>query len=253
MTHKVYPTEADVGSDPATGQVMTESILTLLSLAMTRRPTSVKSGMALSAGTGLEVLIGTGSAYASGYLVEITVAESFTPAASENKVLYLRLDRTSTLVTGFTYVKTDSLTPIDDDHLLLGEYVTDGSGVTSVDMSEIVATPGYKFGRYTGDSTSSRTITVGFTPRFVIVQGDNTSLGEIVAISPLFVPGLTVPASGAPSLAFRTNPGATWAFVTSSEQRPEIVDDGFRVSYDAGLVDDNLNHSGNFYDYLAFA
>jgi len=177
MAYRVYPTENDVGSASATGQVMTESNMATMVQALMRRPSAVKSGLALSAGTGLEVEIATGFAFVNGYLFEVTATESFTPAASENKALYLRLDYTSDKVSGVTYVKTDSLDPIDDDHLLLGEYITDGSSVTSVDMSELVVSPGYEIGNYTGDSTTGRTISLSFTPRFVLVQGDNTSLG----------------------------------------------------------------------------
>lgn len=253
MAYRVYPTENDVGSASATGQVMTESNLAKIAKAFVRRPSAVKSGLTLSAGTGLEVEIATGFGFVNGYLFEVTATESFTPAASENKALWLRLDYTADKVSGITYVKTDSLTPIDDDHLLLGEYITDGASVTSVDHSELVETPGYEIGSYTGDSTLSRTITLPFTPRFVLVQGDNTSLGEIVAMSSLFNLGGTIPASGDPALAFRTTPTGGWAFVTTNEARPEIVDLGFRVSYDAGLTDDNLNHSGNVYKYIAFS
>ena len=88
-------------------------------------------------------------------------------------------------------------------------------------------------GTYTGDGAESRTISLGFTPKAVLVEDSG---GMRVANGGSRHGGLALP--DAPVLSAGNNIAL------------QIVTGGFKVGYLPGYVDTNTN--GNLYRYLAF-
>lgn len=95
-------------------------------------------------------------------------------------------------------------------------------------------------GSYTGDGSGSRTISLPFTPLWVIVSSQSSDAERPSAFSGL--------GTGSNPVGLNVdNTGGASGSVTSST-RPELTSGGFIVS---GSASSTLNQSGEVYDYLA--
>jgi len=252
MAFRLFPTNADVGTVAANGAVITEQNLAgVLGGMLGHRRSLIVSGMTLSAPGGLVIDIAAGEAVINGYRFATDAVLSYTAGASRtNYALWLRLDRTATLVSGYTLVETSSPGPPDADHLYLGTFSSSGSAVTSV-LDAPLGGAAYASGSYTGDDASSRTIPIGFDPVLVLLikrqaTGASTSIFALSAIKPKGVSPSTV--AGMISLSFTGSP-PTVNLTQDNAARPDPVVGGFHVDGTGVVSTNDLNDE---YDWIAF-
>lgn len=89
------------------------------------------SGLALSAGTGLNVAISAGVSWIAGYYLDWDASSEIALSAASTNYVYLTIQRdVNDNVTGVSFVVNTTGTPPTDDHAVLGTATTDGSAVT---------------------------------------------------------------------------------------------------------------------------
>ena len=102
-------------------------------------------------------------------------------------------------------------------------------------------------GTYTGDGATTRVISLGFTPKAVLVMPRDSELVRDSSSHTYYYGGLAVTGSNAASSAA----GATSWVCTSTIVA--IAESGFQVGYDDGPYSSYLtNESGTVYHYVAF-
>jgi len=93
----------------------------------------VETGLALSAGAGLNVNIAVGECRIKGIHIEITVAETAAVTASMTNFVFMKLVRDVNSEVQEAQIEVNTTGTPPTDGLKLGEAVADGSSVTSVD------------------------------------------------------------------------------------------------------------------------
>ena len=249
MGYTIFPTNGDVATTTSNGETISEqNMVGLLGGVNGARVSYLIDGLDVSTASGLVIDIAAGSAFINGVRFEFDTAQTHTATDSlTDYYLQLRLDRTATLISGYTLVESATAAPIDDDHVALCRF-TSATTITSLDRAQCLHKPRTIAGQYEGDGTTNRTIDIGFVPRFVNVwasSGANRRMGYSVIL-----PDDTAPSTltSVASMTWDNSAAASWT--TSRDERPEIADTGFIVS-STGAGD--LNDNSVFYNYIATA
>ena len=114
-----------------------------------------------------------------------------------------------------------------------GQVLTLASGLPSWATPVKVVT-----GAYSGDGTTDKTISLGFTPKQVFIEFNWSSYNHYVISN---IPG------GTNGVHF-VDPPFEFAISANNSIRPLITANGFIVS---GAVEDSLNYNGGIYRYIA--
>lgn len=178
MSHYVFPSENAIGSYRGVPcNVLLEPNWVAHNFWSKRCPCAAYlcSGFDLSAGTGLQVNIASGSSYHNGFLTGTTGSESLGSLTASNtnyiwQVLTFNADPVP-LVTDFTWQANITGTP-PTYGLLVGIAVTSGSAVTSV--LTMPRDPGSSYSStYTGDGSASMYVYLGNTPKRVHIHSNS--------------------------------------------------------------------------------
>ena len=249
MATRIYPSENDVGVNAGDGNLGTEENLTFWSESFERiiRMTqgsgaSIKSvvgglrgGFEVTATSGLQATLASGTAIIDGYTVQETASNEIALTANSHNHVFYRLDKTSGLASGATFVVNatsnfSDLGIVPAESALLYDFVTSGSGVATTYDYRLSAS-GVCVGSYTGDGTDNHRIGLAFRPKLVIVT--RKTAPRLWSISEI---GHPVQSGGNVGLCHIEHDASTDEVVTRITQdtalRAEHLispDDGFRV------------------------
>ena len=174
MAFTIFPTQADVAPATGGGRVLTEENLHALLKGLSQNSNFLITGGVVSAAGGLDVSISAGEAVIDGYWVKWDAPIVFTMTNGVTRLLMMRVTKTSGRVDGAvveeaTAVNGYSSDVIGVDRVTIASVTTSGGAVVDIG-DERSWSPSTVVGRYTGDGTTSRTISLGKTPVLVLVQ-----------------------------------------------------------------------------------
>ena len=163
---------------PESGDQITEAAWTSANATLSVADAYRVSGYALSAGTGLNVNISTGTCFINGYQIVSDATQSESVTASQTNYVYLNEDGTIT-------VNTTGTQPADS--LFLGTATTDGSGVTAVSHVRDIESGLWVFKKKPSDESVASSTTLQLDDDLVWTSGN----GDIwdVTFGVLITPG----------------------------------------------------------------
>jgi len=148
---------------PESGDQITEAAWTSANATLSVADAYRVSGYALSAGTGLNVNISTGTCFINGYQIVSDATQSESVTASQTNYVYLNEDGTIT-------VNTTGTQPADS--LFLGTATTDGSGVTAVSHVRDIESGLWVFKKKPSDESVSSSTTLQLDDDLVWTSGN---------------------------------------------------------------------------------